>query len=298
MRALRGSVVLIDFWDYSCVNCIRTIPYVTEWYRRYRDKGLVVVGVHAPEFYFGSVTELVQIAIQDLGIEYPVLLDNDYQVWQAFANRYWPCKYLIDGEGYIRYLRPGEGHYLETEEAIQALLRELNPSALLPTIMKTIRAMDEAEVLQACERPTPELYLGTKRGPGKDTENVALRGSWELREECAEVAATTGGDPARLRLSYSAAEVNIVLAAGAACPIARLFISEYNAPLARDAWGADMQADPQGRTFVEVTRPRMYSLIRRDRFVSATAEFASDSTGLQLFAFTFISCVPRVEVHQ
>ena len=164
IRALRGRVVLIDFWDYTCVNCIHTLPYVREWNRRYRDRGLTVIGVHAPEFFFARTAENVIQAAKEFQIEYPILLDNEYEVWKAFANRYWPAKYLIDKDGYMRYFHPGEGNYAETECMIQQLLREIDPAVSLPPVMEPVRALDKPEALTVCERPTPELYLGYKRG--------------------------------------------------------------------------------------------------------------------------------------
>lgn len=310
MRGLRGRVVLVDFWDYTCVNCIRTLPYLKEWRRRYHDKGLTIVGVHAPEFYFASVTELVRLAIRDFGIEYAVVLDNEHTIWQAYANRYWPAKYLVDHEGYIRYFHAGEGSYGETERAIQALLRELNPLVEVPEPMAPLRAMDEPGALAACQRPTPELYLGYKRGRIANPEGFVedeshhfrygsepkpdvaeLDGPWLCRPDSAEVQARSNGERSRLRLMFSAAEVNVVLAAGAACPLARLDLTENDAPIPADARGDDVQVDRGGKTWVKVDRPRMYSLIRRDRFVTALVELESVSPELQLFVFTFVSCL-------
>src|SRR6185295_16828820 len=118
VASLHGRPVLIDFWDYTCVNCIRTLPYVKEWHQRYSSLGLTVVGVHAPEFSFAREAGNVQRAVREHGIEYPVVLDNEYGIWQAYANRYWPAKYLIDGKGYIRGYHHGEGAYREIEEAL------------------------------------------------------------------------------------------------------------------------------------------------------------------------------------
>lgn len=303
--------MLVDFWDYTCVNCIRTLPYLREWHRRYQDKGLVIVGVHAPEFYFGSVSELVQLAVRDFRIEYPVLLDNDYQVWQAFANRYWPSKYLIDTEGYMRYFQPGEGGYGETEEAIQMLLRERDPRVDLPPPMQLLRQMDAPGAMMACQRPTPELYLGAKRGrianeggmvegevhgyrygaslPGEAL--VELDGDWLVRPESSQARPGTDAKESRARFRYEAAEVNIVLAAGSECPVARLDIAIDGKPVPPDARGADVQAAASGETFVEVTRPRMYSLVNRNRFAAGVIELKTKSPGLDLFALTFVSCV-------
>jgi thiol-disulfide isomerase/thioredoxin len=305
IHGLRGKVILIDFWDFTCVNCIRTLPYVREWHQRYRDKGLVVIGIHAPEFGFARTAENVAQGIAEFQIEYPVLLDSDYQAWRAFANRYWPAKYLIDPEGYIRYFHAGEGAYHETESAIQALLREADPAVELPPLMDAVRAMDDPGTLQVCERPTPELYLGHQRGhvanasgfavdriadyhfgdaPAKDAPE--LSGQWMSAAQFAEVA----GD-AQLRLHYSAAEVNLVMACE--CPAGRLDIRDDGKPVDHQSRGADVREDPDGTTYVEITRPKMYSLIQRDRFLSRVLDLSSASRGLQLYAFTFVSCVPR-----
>lgn len=309
LRSLRGQVVLVDFWDYTCVNCIRTLPYLREWHRRYSRLGLTIVGVHSPEFYFGSVSELVQLAMRDFGITYPVLLDNDYQVWQAFANRFWPSKYLIDTEGYMRYFQPGEGGYGETEAAIQMLLRERDAAVSLPQPMPLLRAMDAPGAMAACQRPTPELYLGSKRGKianeggmvedeshdysyadqHPDNALVELQGKWLIRPESAQ--ARPAGRVSQMRFRYDAAEVNLVLASGSESPVARVFLEENGLPLVSEARGEDVQIDALGRTFVEVTRPRMYSLLRRQRFVSGLIELTTESAGVELFALTFLSCL-------
>jgi cytochrome c biogenesis protein CcdA/thiol-disulfide isomerase/thioredoxin len=124
IKGLKGKVVLIDFWTYSCINCQRTFPYLKDWHGKYKDKGLVIIGVHSPEFEFEKNPENVQKAISDFGIEYPVLQDNNFATWNAYSNRYWPAKYLIDKDGYVRYVHFGEGAYAETEKVIQELLNE------------------------------------------------------------------------------------------------------------------------------------------------------------------------------
>ena len=162
MAGLRGKIVLIDFWDYTCVNCLRTLPYVKEWWRRYASLGLQVIGVHAPEFSFAREGGNVLREVREQGIQYPVVLDNEYAIWQAYANRYWPAKYLVDGNGYLRYYHFGEGGYGETESAIQQLLREQFAEILLPGLMEPVREEDRAGAV--CYRVTPELYLGYQRG--------------------------------------------------------------------------------------------------------------------------------------
>lgn len=160
LRQLRGRLVLLDFWDFTCVNCLRTLPYVTAWHRRYEPYGVQVLGIHSPEFYFSKAPGVVEAALRELGIDYPVMLDNDYTVWKLFANRYWPTKYLIDGEGYLRYAHFGEGAYTETEQAIQELLREQTPGLTLPSPLPLVRPLDAPGALAFCPQPSPEIYLG------------------------------------------------------------------------------------------------------------------------------------------
>jgi len=171
LKELRDkAVVLIDFWDYTCVNCIRTLPYVVEWNRRYAKSGLVIVGVHAPEFSFAREGSHVAEAAARFGLEYPIVLDNEYAIWRAYSNRFWPAKYLIDSKGRIRYYHFGEGSYQESEVAIQGLLRELSPTVSLPPPMEPMRDTDQPGAV--CYRVTPELYLGHARGQFGNPEGV------------------------------------------------------------------------------------------------------------------------------
>jgi thiol-disulfide isomerase/thioredoxin len=280
----RGRVTLVDFWDYTCVNCIRTLPYIVEWSRRYAEKGLVVIGVHAPEFAFARDRSNVDAAAREFGIAYQVVLDNDHRIWRAFANRYWPAVYLVDGEGYVRFQHAGEGEYSLIEQAIQELLRELDPSVELPPLMEPLRALDRPGILQVCERPTPELHLGAGSAqPG----NLEFEGPWRHEPDCAVVA----GSPSRLRLRYFGAEVNLVMAPGPSPAI--LEVLDEGAPVDHQSRGADVKEAPDGRTLAAIEHPRMYRLIQRDRFLTRTLELSSLSEGLELYAFTFGTCVPR-----
>lgn len=303
MRGLRGRVVLVDFWDYTCVNCIRTLPYLKEWHKRYKDKGLVIIGVHAPEFYFARTTEHVRRAVREFGMEYPVVLDNDFQIWQSFANRYWPAKFLVDKDGYLRFFSFGEGGYQESERRIQQLLKEIDPQVELPPPLEPVRDTDVPGAV--CHRATPELYLGHRRGrlgnpgdfqkdrradytlPGSiEEEAVYLAGPWSSSAEAAEVA----GSGARLCLRYSAAEVNLVMAPPKSGP-GRITLRQDEAPLPPGSAGADARYDAGGPACIEVDVPRMYSLVRNKDFGSHLLELASSAEGLRLYAFTFVSCV-------
>jgi thiol-disulfide isomerase/thioredoxin len=298
LRELRGkAVVLVDFWDYTCVNCIRTLPYVAEWHRRYARHCLVIVGVHAPEFNFAREGSHVLRAAQEFKLDYPIVLDNDYAIWKAYSNRFWPAKYLVDSQGRIRYYHFGEGHYEETEGAIQRALRELNPSLALPPPMAPIRDTDRPGTV--CYRVTPELYLGYERGkfgnpegiapdethdygdPGRHAEALAyLSGRWRVGAESAEAADSN----AALALRYTAKDVNLVLAPPPASIIkAELTIDSGQRP------GADV-ATVDGRAIVTIDRPRMYNLVANDSVISSSLRLRAAEPGLNVYAFTFVSC--------
>src|ERR671931_112850 len=161
LSSLKGKVVLVDFWTYSCINCIRTIPYLNAWYEKYADDGLVIVGVHTPEFEFEKDYNNVKAAVEKFEIKYPVVQDNDRGTWAAYENRYWPHKYLIDSEGYIRYDHIGEGGYAETEKVIQSLLTERAASmGVNSTIDQSISNPENAQSINFDQINTPELYFG------------------------------------------------------------------------------------------------------------------------------------------
>jgi thiol-disulfide isomerase/thioredoxin len=311
MAELRGKPVLIDFWDYTCVNCLRTLPYVKEWYRRYSSLGLTVVGVHAPEFSFAREGGNVLRAVREQDIQYPVVLDNDYAIWQAYANRYWPAKYLIDGNGYLRYYHFGEGGYGETEQAVQAVLREGFPEILLPGLMEPVR--DEDRPGAVCYRVTPELYLGYQRGmignvaglapdkaatyrdPGKHIDGtVYLAGDWLLAGEyLARPAGAT--DESRLTVPYVAKEVNVVVHPPTYGGSATVSLTQDGEPLAAEDAGADAVAGAT-TTIVAVDTPRMYRLVANRDIDRHELTLTTTSDGLALYAFTFTSaCVVEHE---
>jgi len=299
LKALRdNAVVLIDFWDYTCINCIRTLPYVAAWHKRYRDSGLVIVGVHAPEFSFAREGSQVAEAAAQFGLEYPIVLDNEYAIWRAYSNRFWPAKYLIDAKGRIRYYHFGEGAYQETELAIQRLIRELNPAANLPPPMEPMRDADRPGAV--CYRVTPELYLGYARGqlgnPGgavrdrpHDYRDIGPRvegmsyfaGIWRIEQECARIEAPG----AAISLRYTAKDVNLVMAppAGASVRVEIMLEGVQRA-------GDDVKFDGQ-RVYLTVDRPRMYSVVANESVVSGGLTIRAEAAGLAVYAFTFISCV-------
>lgn len=316
-QSLRGRVLLVDFWDYTCINCIRTLPYLTGWHDRYAGLGLTVIGIHAPEFRFARSRAQIEAAIQEAGIRYPVLLDNEYENWERFANRAWPTKYLVDAGGYIRYRRQGEGHYQETEQAIQTILRQRDPDVLLPDVMPPLRPEDAPGAV--CYRPTPELYAGYERGalgnrsgyaagnpvvydlplsPQRREPNFYAAGIWRAEREYLTFAGQNGG---RIVLPYSAAGVNAVLSPSGdpvevmldlrpsdAPPVVE--VRQDGAPLTALTAGADIAYTEDGISVVRVERPRLYGLVRNPAFESHELELTFRAGGLALYAFTFTTC--------
>ena len=215
MQELRGKVVVIDFWTYSCINCLRTLPHVTAWYEAYRDDGLVIVGVHTPEFAFEREPDNVRRAVRDHGIEYPVALDPEFGTWQAWLNRYWPAKYFVDRRGHIRYAHFGEGDYEESERVIRRLLAEDSGELVSEEIADETPAGPQ----------TPESYLGYERidrfvgsriVPDREAEyeipqfvpldGLAYGGRWTVEGE-----RIVAGEDARLRLHFTGSNVFLVL---------------------------------------------------------------------------------------
>lgn len=306
---LRGRAVLVDFWDYTCVNCIRTLPYVQAWHERYRDKGLTVIGVHTPEFTFAQYESNVERGIREFGLTYPIVIDSDREIWKAFANRYWPTKYLLDKDGYLRYGHFGEGSYAECEQVIQELLREIDPNIELPALMDPVR--EEDHVGAVCYRATGELYLGNKRGRignegGFKEDQIAdyahsgpleenffyANGRWASTAEYFEAVESSSHT---LRLKYEAAAVNLVMASPRSGS-AEVLILRDGRPLTSALATRDTRFRSRNaaeESYVLVDSPRMYFLVNDHEFGEHELELRCDA-GIAAFAFTFTSCVDPV----
>lgn len=304
LSGLRGRVVLIDFWDYTCINCLHTLDYLKEWHRRYQALGLVVIGVHAPEFAFAEDPARVEAAVRRLELSYPIAVDNRYATWKAYANRYWPAKYLINPDGCIHAFHVGEGAYEEMEEHIQQLLAPLNPGADFPPPMRPVRAIDQPGSL--CPRPTPELYLGYDRGEVGNREGnppdatldyppppeqrfrdtVYLEGSWLNAQEYVESASNR---PARLHVDYQAVAVNLVVDPGAQAPVL-LWVTQDGAPLPPGHRGRDVELI-DGKTAVRVGDPRLIQLVRNPDFESHRLALEMNTPGVRAYTLTFVTGV-------
>ncbi|HEV2613115.1 MAG TPA: cytochrome c biogenesis protein DipZ [Gammaproteobacteria bacterium] len=249
---LKGKVVLVDFWTYSCINCIRTLPYIESWYEKYKDKGFVVIGVHAPEFPFEQNPNNVAAAIKKFGITYPVAMDNKYVTWRNFQNQYWPADYLINREGKIVDIHYGEGHYSETENNIRELLK------LSPTTVKSDAVVSSAE-------QTPEIYLGSERNA--PTKNYwTLTGQWAISGD--HITAEETG--ASLILNFTAGKVYLVLGSKTGKPISiKLKLNN-----------SDLQ-------IITVDQHRLYKLAEQSAAKNGVLEITTTAPGLEAYAFTF-----------
>jgi thiol-disulfide isomerase/thioredoxin len=277
---LRGRVVLVDFWTYSCINWLRTLPYLRAWHERYRERGLVLVGAHAPEFGFEHDLANVRRAIGELGVEYPVVIDNDFAIWRAFDNRYWPAAYLVDAEGSLRYHHFGEGAYEDTERAIQGLLG-------IDEETVCVEADGLAEAADLATLRSLETYVGDARSdrrtdPGADRlalNDWALAGEWSVGEEAAVLEAAGGA----IAYRFEARDLNLVLAppgSGAAVP----FSVRLDGEPPGDAHGLDADAAGEG----SVSEPRMYQLVRQHGGAGRrTFEITFRDPGVRAYVFTF-----------
>jgi len=279
MEGLKGKVVLVDFWTYSCINCIRTLPYIEGYWDKFKDKPFVLIGVHTPEFVFEKSEKNVADAIAKHGLTYPIVQDNDFGTWRAFANRYWPAKYLIDAEGYIRYTHFGEGAYEETDLAIQSLLKEIGVEVSGETL--------ETEASSGGKNKTPETYLGSrswptlqnaKGNPSDETisyeaparlemHKYALVGDWQLMDEERQTLMSDAGE---IRMKFLGSEINLVLG------------------LAEGATPAEIDVEVDGK------KTKTFTVDFHDSYNLFTGEYGEHEItltvrgkGLEGYAFTF-----------
>jgi thiol-disulfide isomerase/thioredoxin len=292
-EGLRGHVVLVDFWTLTCINWLRTAPYVRGWSQAYRDDGLIVVGVHTPEFSFEHEIDLVRLATKERGIEYPVAVDNDYGIWKAFSNHYWPALYFVDADGIIRDQHFGEGSYKRSERVIQRLLGVDRPS--VPVAVEAVGVEAEADWDHL---RTPETYLGyyrSDRFASPETVVIeasrtyslpeslrmnhwALGGEWTIRGENAMLDRPYG----RIAYRFHARDAHLVLSShtGEAIPFQVLVDGE------RPGSSHGVDVDEAGNGVLR--EGRMYQLVRQDRAIrERTLEITFSEAGAEAYAFTF-----------
>ena len=293
-KQLEGKVVLYDFWTYSCINCIRTLPYLTAWDEKYSDEGLVILGIHTPEFEFEKKYDNVVFATEKFGIEYPVIQDNEKEIWNDFQNRYWPRKYIADHEGYIRFDHIGEGAYKETEEVIQLLLKER--ANIIGNVVEEKELVNLDEFRHATFR-TPELYFGYKFAEGRNqlgneegfSKNKIvdfqlpgqfkqhyfyMEGMWENNKDGMKLV----DDAGKIVLNFNAKQVNIVADGNAV-----LNIQYDGGNIPEVSRGYDIEPNRQ----VMISEPRLYNLIELEQ--EGPHEIIIEVTGpdFEIFTFTF-----------
>jgi thiol-disulfide isomerase/thioredoxin len=296
-KSLRGKVVLVDIWTYSCINSLRQLPYMMSWAAKYKDAGLVVIGVHAPEFGFEKERANVENAVRDLKLTYPVAIDSNHAIWQAFNNEYWPADYFIDGKGRIRYHHFGEGEYVESEHVIQQLLKENGATGLDLNPVNLSAAGVELPPSQDVQ--SPETYVGygrterfaspeglardsrrTYNAPARPSLNQwGLSGSWNVGAESAVLQET----PGKILFRFHARDLHMVLGpAKDGKPVRFKVTLDGGAP--SDDCGVDSAPDGTG----EVRDPRLYQLIRqKGRVKDRTFAIEFLDPGIQAFSFTF-----------
>ncbi|KIG09917.1 cytochrome c biogenesis protein DipZ [Caballeronia concitans] len=296
--ALRGKVVVVNFWTYSCINCLRTLPYLKTWAQRYGNDGLVVLGVHTPEFGFEHDTANVKRALRDLNVSYPVAVDNDYRIWQAFGNRYWPAFYIVDAEGRVRYHHFGEGNYDDAERSIRQLLGKTNEMTQ-PSGDEPAKPSGTQVAADPAHLESNETYLGYGESQGATPEQRVIRdastaytlpqrlalndwgigGQWNVRTE----AAVASASHARLAYRFHARDLHLVLApADDGKPVCIRITIDGKPPGA--SHGADIDADGNG----VVTAARLYQLVRQSGPVDdRTFEIEFLDAGARAYAFTF-----------
>lgn len=278
LDSLKGKVVLVDFWTYTCINCIRTFPYLTSWYEKYKDDGFTIIGVHTPEFEFEKNENNVREALEEYGITYPVVQDNEYKIWNSYKNRYWPAHYLIDKDGNIRYTHFGEGEYEKTEKTIQMLLSEMGKE-----VDKDLVTIDESG---PTSRVTPETYLGYDRmerfaskekiQPDVQTKYsipsyieddfFAFGGNWTIMPEYSE---STKG--AKIELAFQAKNVFLVMRP-----------KDVQKP-----GKASVYLDGKLVATITVDKDRLYDILKLNEKTSGRVTIQFDDEHIQVFAFTF-----------
>lgn len=292
LNKLKGNVVLIDFWTYSCINCQRTLPYIKKWWEKYKDLGLVIIGVHSPEFEFEKDSRNSKEAIKKYKITWPNILDNEYKVWNLWGTHAWPTKHLINHTGQIIYSHTGEGNYLETEIKIQEALRKAG-------FLK-----EESSSLGQ----TPELYLGYLRGrlgnhcvyhPGEnfkynaekyegnlEPDLVYLHGLWRAEAEYLEHPRDSKELGDIILLSYRAMKVYLVMGSSTNKPI-KVYLNLDGAGLSKEYAGSDVKFDKKGNPFAEVQFATLYNLVSTPTFGDHILKISTKEKGLRLYAFTF-----------
>ena len=305
VTALRGQVVLLYFWDYSCAGCLRMLPYVAEWERRYSPFGLVTVGIHTPRFSFGKKPEHVQKALARLGIKFPVVMDNEALIAMQYECRVIPEILLVDKDGFIRYRNAGDGGAAAIEHALQALLYSAGVGAELPMIMDPLRETDRSGAV--CFRATPELFAGYLRGSIGNVEGYAPEsvlsytdpgiyldgrlyadGGWRSERECLRFTETSERE-GHVIAAYQGLDVQCVLEPEGEKNV-EITVRQDNEFLSANR-GEDIRLDRRGRSYVVVDEPRLYSLVRNREYGEHVIRLSGGRHRFAIYGFAFATAV-------
>ena len=310
--SLRGYVLLIDFWDYTSIRCHHVLPYLREWYKRYSDKGLIVISVHTPQFPFGREPVNVRTAVEKLNIQYPVVMDNDYLVWNAFRCTSWPTKILVDKNGFIRYVHAGDGQYQNFEHAIQSLITDAGYRDELPYLLGPMKDTDRPGVF--CYRETPEILTGWQRGTIGNVEGYSpestvryedpkvyvpgrlyLHGDW-LNDRNYVKMNTDDPNGGYLMLMYQAKEVDTVIKPEGEKGF-QVFIYQDGQYLSRGDKGADIRYDEAGRSYFIVDEARLYNIVHNREFGEHIIKLSTRSSGFAIYSLSFVTgIIPELTV--
>lgn len=300
IKKLKGKVVLVDFWTYSCVNCLRTLPYLRAWHQKYDAAGLVILGVHTPEFEFEKNLDNVKAQVLKLDLKYPIVLDSEHKTWQNFSNQAWPAKYLVDKKGIIRYTHFGEGAYTETEKKILELLQGEK------TKIENVRMEKDYSLGAVCYPTTAETYCGYWRGeianPGgikKDLathyennfkhleEGIYLQGVWKAEREFLQHALKTSQLEDYLVLKFKALEVNAVMESKEETETLVYYNDNF---LQKEIAGKDIEI-VKSKSRLKVQEPRMYNLIKSQELLQGELKLQTTTDQFKIYAFTFGGCL-------
>ena len=298
MASLRGKVVLIDFWTYSCINCQRTFPYLRAWNKAYASQGLVIVGVHSPEFEFEKNVDNIRAAIKHYGVEWPVAVDPEMATWNAWNNQYWPAEYLVDKNGNVVHTHFGEGDYDKSEQAIRNALQAAGHTvgaagaAAMDPGLTADSQNQTAELYASAGRgfdiPTPvpnTVTTYTDPGGGRQADKIYWSGSWNIGDEFAEHARASPAGQDYFLVAYQARQVHIVAQTAGGSKRAYLTLDGANLKPA-DA-GPEVKFEPDGRAYVDVDRSDLYTLVKRTDFGKHELKISPVTAGFRLFTFTF-----------
>ena len=309
LEQLRGKVVMIDFWEYTCINCIRTFPQNKEWYARYHKYGFEIIGVHDPEFQIAYDVANVRAAVKRYELPYPIVVDDWFKIWKAYSNQAWPSRFLIDANGYVRYHIDGEGDDHNFEVVIRQLLDEAHPGLSFPADY-VLPGPEDTYAPMCGGAPTPEMYVGPWDGRGilenknayhpgatadyKLPENVddghaVISGKWETDPNGMIFEGKTqapSGNVSRMEMKYHATQVYAVMNVAGGTP-ERLYILQDGKDLTSDDKGADVKIDAQGHSYIDVDSSRMFYLTANKQFGSHTIDLIPTKPGIEIDSFTF-----------